>query len=131
MTVEQWALGTATARVCAEGGTLTAVLRGVVTAQAYEALHRRMAAARCRQRTVVIGAALLCATPISLAEAATRGTPAAVAAWRLIIAAHPRRRRWALNHCAALAELGMARVRECCLPGVWCPPAASNDQPCR
>jgi hypothetical protein len=109
---QEWSLGTAVATVKTTGPRTLIVVRGIVTAAAYEALHWRIAAHR-RPVTLVLGAdVVLVATSRSLAEAAVRGTGArcvgplnavfiAVPAWRL---------PWALQHCALLCSEGLARA---------------------
>lgn len=116
---ETWALGTATAAIEREAGQLNVVLRGIVTAAAYEALHVRIERERPPQRRhairlVIDDDVLLVATPKSLAQAAGRGTPAdrtgpafiitvAVPSWRL---------RWAVLHCLLLTGDGLLRSVE-------------------
>lgn len=116
---EIWALGTATAVIEQGEARLTVVLRGIVTAAAYEALHTRIGRERPQRRRhavrlVVDDDALLVATPKSLAQAAGRGTPAdhtgpafiitvAVPSWRL---------RWAVLHCLLLTGEGLLRSVE-------------------
>lgn len=117
---ETWALGTATAVIERRAGRLNIVLRGIVTAAAYEALHDRIGRERLQQRRRTAfrlsldDDALLVATPKSLAQAAGRGTPAghtgpefiitvAVPFWRL---------RWAVLHCLLLTGEGLLRSVE-------------------
>lgn len=104
---EEWTLGTATAWVWSSADALTVVVRGVITAPAYEAAFRRMSAAGRGRRTLILGAGLYCATGRSLAEAAARGTPAAQAGRPLVIVAHRRRWAWLVNHCAHLVDCGL------------------------
>ena len=110
---EEWSLGTATATAIRRGEGLTVTLRGVVTAQAYEALHIRLGQSRWRRCVLVIGDdALLVATAQSLADAAGRGTPAnqAKPTHPVIICVRPWRLEWAYLHCAMLTAAGLCRA---------------------
>lgn len=109
MEQENWALGPACAAVTRVVGRLHVVLRGVVTAQAFELLHLRLAHDAATSRALVVGpAAVLTATNRSLAEAVARGTPAADARTMLLLVPTSRL-SWALRHAHLTSEFGVSR----------------------
>jgi hypothetical protein len=110
MQEEQWALGPASAKVLRMADCALVELRGVVTAQAYEALHMRLSREQAADVRLIVGATvMLVATPRSLAEAASRGTRAGDAA-RCITFVVPRARlAWATFHLTACRYEGLAR----------------------
>jgi hypothetical protein len=110
MQEEEWALGPAVAKVLRVGDCTLVELRGVVTAQAYEALHVRLSRESARDvRLLVGGGAMLVATARSLAEAASRGTRAGDAAKCITFAVLPARHAWATCHLAACQHEGLSR----------------------
>jgi hypothetical protein len=119
-----WTMGESSADVWRDGSRVTVQVHGVLTAQVYEALHRRMAAERGASLRLVLGDdVLLAVTSQSAAEAAARGTPASRAAATVLIGVPPRRRNWALEHCALMAQIGLSRAAYV-LPAQ--PPAAAG-----
>jgi hypothetical protein len=112
---ERWDLGSAQAVVLRCGGYVVIELRGVVTAPAYEGLHRRLAmeAGAC---TLVIGSeVLLAVTNVSAVEAALRGATKAVAEAPVRVLVPAFRLRWAERHCKLMTSYGFARAA-CALP---------------
>lgn len=108
MQEEQWALGPASAKVLRMPGCTLVELRGVVTAQAYEALHMRLSREPAPDLRLIIGwSAVLAATPRSLAEAACRGTRVSDAG-RIALIVPKERRAWARHHQAACQHEGLA-----------------------
>jgi hypothetical protein len=109
MEKEEWCLGPASASVARTSGRALIELRGIVTAQAFEALHRRMASESASHlRLSVTADALLVATPRSLAEAASRGTRAGDTR-RVTLIVPAARRVWAGYHLVACRHEGLSR----------------------
>lgn len=109
MQQEEWPLGPAAAGVFRLPGCVLVELRGVVTAQAYEALLKRMSRESRRDdlRLVIGPAALLVATPRSLAEAACRGTRIGDEG-RVTLIVSSERRAWVCHYLAACQHEGLA-----------------------
>lgn len=109
MEQEEWRFGPAWANVQRTATRAAIELRGVVTAQAFEALHKRMACDPATTLALTVGrSALLVATPRSLAEAASRGTRASDKR-RVTIIVPPERRAWAGYHLTACRHEGLLR----------------------
>lgn len=113
MREEEWEFWSARAYVCRMGAQTFIALRGVVTAQVYEALHLRMGVAPgIGTHTLVLDwPALLAATNISAVDAAIRGAPACLrgcgAAMTILV---PRARlAWSQEHCRLMSTSGLYR----------------------
>lgn len=108
MKEEQWSLGPASARVLRMHDSVVVELRGVVTAQAYEALHMRLTREPARELCLIVsGGALLAATPRSLAEAAGRGTRIGDAG-RVTLIVSRERLTWGRYHLIACRHEGLS-----------------------
>lgn len=114
MREEKWEFWTARAHVVRMGAKTLIELRGVVTAQVYEALHLRMGIGPgLGTHTLILGwPALLATTSISAVEAAVRGTPSALfcAGRPMTICVPEARLQWARSHCDFMAQRGMYRL---------------------
>jgi hypothetical protein len=107
MQEEQWRLGPAWADVLRMPGCALVELHGVVTAQAYEALHMRLSREPALDVRLIVGwSAVLAATPRSLAEAACRGTRVGDVG-RIALIVPPERRAWARHHQVACQHEGL------------------------
>lgn len=108
---EQWNFGSATARVFRCSG-LTVELRGVLTAQVYEALHMRLACERSSgPRALIIDwPSMITVTSRSAVEAALRGTPAGRKPAHVDLVVPRTRLQWAERHCQLMTEHGLPRA---------------------
>lgn len=110
---EEWEFWGARALVARAPGFTYIDLRGIITAQVYEALHKRMgiAAALGTHVLVLDWPALLAVTNISAMDAAVRGSPASVfgCGSPLVIKVPAARARWAGEHCALMTRNGLLR----------------------
>lgn len=106
---DTWALGSARANVVRWGGATMVQVDGVVTAQAYEALHLRLSMERQASQVSVMldWDALLAATNQSAAEAAFRGAGARRPAGQLRFLVPEARLQWARLHCAFMSKHGL------------------------
>ena len=106
---EHWALGSAKADVVRWGGATMVQVHGIVTAQAYEALHLRLSMERGAGPISVMldWEALLAATNQSAAEAAFRGAGTRRPAGRLQFLVPAARLQWARLHCAFMSKHGL------------------------
>jgi hypothetical protein len=110
---EQWEFWSARAFVARSHGSTHIDLRGIITAQVYEALHKRIGtAAALGMHTLSLGwPALLATTNISAMDAAVRGSPASVfgCGSPMTIRVPAARLQWATDHCAIMTRNGLLR----------------------
>jgi len=107
---ETWALGSAMAKIVRWAGSTMVHVDGVVTAQAYEALHLRLSRERAAQQVFVMldWEALLAATNRSAVEAAVRGAAAVRPQAKVSFLVPAARLRWAQRHCELMSEHGIS-----------------------
>lgn len=110
MEKEEWTLGPLVARVLRMPACTLVELRGLVTAQAFEALHLRMAGERALDLWLAVGRdAILVATNESLVQAASRATRACDKGRSIALLAPIPRRNWAKQHCIIAADYALRR----------------------
>lgn len=117
---QAWYLGPAAATVTTGEDSITVVVRGVLTAPVFEALHLRLAAVRAKRQAVILDESVLVAvTCCSATEAALRGSPAYLAR-EVAIGVPMFRMPWARRHCRLMSAVGLPRRAFALAPALAC-----------